>query len=128
MKTSVVNGQHFPPYLRDVQAQYPDFVMDLPKDQQMTCPVDANSTCSSYSVNASSDVMLQYYATGSPRLNVHIGHLVWATAFLRLHNSVCDMLARDNPSITDQLVSLQTVLIKEFGCQFQTERLTLENS
>ena len=110
MKTSVVDGQHFLPYLRDVQAQHPEFSMDLPKDLQMTCPVDATSTCSSYATNSSSDVMLHYYAAGSPRLNIHIGHLVWATAFLRLHNTVCDMLAQDNPSITDQLVSLVLIV------------------
>lgn len=101
MKTSVLHGQQYPPLLSDILQTYPNFTMTVPAQQQMTCPVDANDTCSSSPDAATSS----FYATGSMRLNIHIGHLVWDTMFLRLHNDVCDLLAEQRPDLTDQEVS-----------------------
>ena len=104
MKTSIVNEQHFPAYLKDVQVDYPSFEMTYPRDAEMTCPSEANSTCTDYSDNGTYTGADAYYALGSMRFNTHIGHLVWSTMFLRLHNSVCDMLAKQDPTITDEAV------------------------
>lgn len=90
MKTSSVAGSEYPPLLVDVQAKYPNFAMDLPGG-----PLAIQS-------NASSS--LGFYAVGDPRFNLHLGHLYWTTQFLRIHNSICDKVAAEDPSRTDQQV------------------------
>ena len=67
MRTSLVNGQEYPPLLSDVQAADPGFFMTPPAQQQMTCPVDDDG-CSNPDVAA-------FYALGSARFNLHIGEL-----------------------------------------------------
>ena len=108
MKTSTVEGEQFPPLWQDVLASNANYSMDLPRDLQMTCPAVLNSSCTSYSTPGQSAGLAppEFFAIGSPRFNVHIGHLVWTTMFLRLHNSVCDILAEDDPFITDERVRI----------------------
>lgn len=90
MKTLSVNGSEYPPLLVDVLADFPDFVMDLPGG-----PLTIQSNASSAQ---------GFYALGDARFNLHLGHLHWSTLFLRLHNSICDEVAAEDPSRTDQQV------------------------
>lgn len=39
-------------------------------------------------------------------LHPRAGFLYWTTVFLRLHNSVCDMLAAETPGMSDQQVGI----------------------
>ena len=75
MRTSLVRGQEYPPLLSEVQAVDPGFFMDLPGQQQMTCP--ANETgCTSPDTSS-------FYALGSARFNLHVGGCCihsWRTA------------------------------------------------
>lgn len=93
MKTTIVNGAEYPPLLSQVQQDFPDFVMNIPANLQIDTTRNASSTQG-------------FYALGDPRFNLHLGHLHWSTQFLRLHNRLCDMLLQNDPSLTDEQVSL----------------------
>lgn len=92
MRTSSYNGSEYPPLLADVQQDYPDFAMDVPADIEIDTTAPALS-------------QKNYYATGDPRFNLHLGHLHWSTRFLRLHNSVCDSLLANDSLLSDEQVS-----------------------
>ena len=65
MRMSKKDGQEYPPLLSEVQAVDPGFFMDLPAQQQMTCP--ANDTgCTRPDTST-------FYALGSARFNLHVG-------------------------------------------------------
>eukprot|EP00300_Choanocystis_sp_HF-7_P003663 c12792_g1_i1.p1 GENE.c12792_g1_i1~~c12792_g1_i1.p1 ORF type:complete len:929 (+),score=231.90 c12792_g1_i1:36-2822(+) len=43
-----------------------------------------------------------FYAVGHERFNIHPGHLLLSTVFLRAHNDLCDTLHAENPTWDDQ--------------------------
>lgn len=110
MKISQVGRERYPPLLSDIHDLHHDFEMALPRELHMTCPVNSNTTCNKYSTAGAFRGAAGYYAMGSPRLNAHIGHLVWGTLFLRMNNHVCDLLAMYNPSMDDQMVRMLALL------------------
>ena len=65
MRTSEADGQEYPPLLSQVQSGNAEFFMDLPSQQQMTCPAN-NSGCATPDIST-------FYALGSGRFNLHIG-------------------------------------------------------
>lgn len=107
--------QEYPLLLLDVRENDTAFDMSVPGDLQMTCPFDGNSTGSSYSASDSLSELSSHYATGSVRFNVHVGHLVWTSLFLRLHNHVRDVIAQEKPGMTHQEVSCRSI---NFACRW----------
>ena len=87
MKTSTAaNGETLPPRYLDILADFPTFTMQANVTGQ---PAADPATL---------------FAFGDPRFNMHPGHLFWGTFALRTHNHLCDLVAAERPTVSDEVV------------------------
>mmetsp|Transcript_4577 Transcript_4577/g.11645 ORF Transcript_4577/g.11645 Transcript_4577/m.11645 type:complete len:1105 (+) Transcript_4577:142-3456(+) len=98
MKTSSRLGwDYYPPLLMDVQADFPDF--DMWTSQRGS---KHKSTSAGQTSEQADENMPYYFAIGDPRFNLHLGHILWTSVGLYLHNTACVILQREDPGLTDE--------------------------
>ena len=98
MKTSSRLGwDYYPPFLVDVQADFPDFSMWTSQRGSQH-----KSTAAGQTPEQADENMPYYFAIGDPRFNLHLGHILWTSVGLYLHNTACDIIKKEDPSFTDE--------------------------
>lgn len=98
MKTSSQLGWDFyPPLLADIQRQFPAFDMWTSQKGSPHKSTGAGQSSDEADVN-----MPYYFAIGDPRFNLHLGHLLWTSIGLYLHNTACDILMQEDPAFSDE--------------------------
>ena len=98
MKTSSRLGwDYYPPLLIDVQADFPDF--DMWTSQRGS---NHKSTSAGQTSERADENMPYYFAIGDPRFNLHLGHILWTSVGLYLHNTACDIIQSEDPGLSDE--------------------------
>ncbi|HEX2028296.1 MAG TPA: peroxidase family protein [Nitriliruptorales bacterium] len=92
LKSQWINGEEYPPFYFDSEGQVrPEFKKSASHLLPLLVPPGLPRERSA-----------KLFAMGVERANVHVGYVMFNTLFLREHNRICDVLAREYPHWDDE--------------------------